>query len=69
MALRDRWEWFDVGALALCVLMLLWSIVDRRMSWSRNLAASFLFLAIVFVLVNLVVDISYAIINPRIRYS
>src|SRR5919206_1506854 len=28
-----------------------------------------LFLAIVFVLVNLVVDISYAIINPRIRYS
>jgi peptide/nickel transport system permease protein len=28
-----------------------------------------LFLAIVFVLVNLLVDISYAIINPRIRYS
>jgi peptide/nickel transport system permease protein len=28
-----------------------------------------LFLAIVFVLVNLIVDISYAIINPRIRYS
>src|SRR6266487_3097166 len=28
-----------------------------------------LFLAVVFVLVNLVVDISYAIINPRIRYS
>jgi peptide/nickel transport system permease protein len=28
-----------------------------------------LFLAVVFVLVNLIVDISYAIINPRIRYS
>src|SRR6266496_1292830 len=28
-----------------------------------------LFLAIVFVLVNLLVDISYAILNPRIRYS
>jgi peptide/nickel transport system permease protein len=28
-----------------------------------------LFLAIVFVLVNLLVDISYAVINPRIRYS
>ena len=28
-----------------------------------------LFVAIVFVLVNLLVDISYAIINPRIRYS
>ncbi len=55
MALRDRWEWFDVGALALCVLMLLWSIVDRRMSWSRNLAASFLFLAIVFVLLPRIV--------------
>ena len=28
-----------------------------------------LFVAIVFVLVNLLVDVSYAIINPRIRYS
>jgi peptide/nickel transport system permease protein len=28
-----------------------------------------LFLAVVFVFVNLIVDISYAIINPRIRYS
>jgi peptide/nickel transport system permease protein len=28
-----------------------------------------LFLAIVFVLVNLIVDISYAILNPRIRYA
>jgi peptide/nickel transport system permease protein len=28
-----------------------------------------LFVAIVFVVVNLLVDISYAIINPRIRYS
>src|SRR3954451_1265823 len=28
-----------------------------------------LFLAVVFVLVNLIVDISYAFINPRIRYS
>jgi peptide/nickel transport system permease protein len=28
-----------------------------------------LFVSVVFVLVNLVVDISYAVINPRIRYS
>ena len=28
-----------------------------------------LFLAIVFVMVNLIVDLSYAVINPRIRYS
>jgi peptide/nickel transport system permease protein len=33
------------------------------------LQGGILFLAIVFVLVNLVVDISYGIINPRIRYS
>jgi peptide/nickel transport system permease protein len=47
-------------------------------SWLRDaifnrdyavLQAGILFLAMVFVLVNLVVDISYAIINPRIRYS
>ena len=33
------------------------------------LQGGILFIAIMFVLVNLVVDISYAIINPRIRYS
>jgi peptide/nickel transport system permease protein len=33
------------------------------------LQGGILFVAIVFVLVNLVVDISYAIINPRIRLS
>src|SRR6476661_76619 len=47
-------------------------------SWLRDaivnrdyaaLQGGVLFLAIVFVLVNLLVDISYAFINPRIRYS
>lgn len=47
-------------------------------SWLRDaifnrdypvLQSGILFLAIVFVLVNLIVDISYAILNPRIRYS
>jgi peptide/nickel transport system permease protein len=47
-------------------------------SWLRDaifnrdypvLQGGILFLALIFVLVNLVVDISYAIINPRIRYS
>ena len=33
------------------------------------LEGGIMFLAIIFVLVNLIVDISYAIINPRIRYS
>jgi peptide/nickel transport system permease protein len=47
-------------------------------SWLRDaifnrdypvLQGGILFLAIVFVLVNLIVDLSYAFINPRIRYS
>ncbi|TMK70579.1 MAG: ABC transporter permease [Actinobacteria bacterium] len=47
-------------------------------SWLRDaifnrdypvLQGGVLFLAIVFVMVNLIVDVSYAIINPRIRYS
>jgi peptide/nickel transport system permease protein len=33
------------------------------------LQGGILFLAVVFVVVNLLVDVSYAIINPRIRYS
>ena len=47
-------------------------------SWLRDaifnrdypvLQGGIMFLALVFVFVNLLVDISYAIINPRIRYS
>ena len=33
------------------------------------LQGGILFLAVIFVLVNLLVDISYAVLNPRIRYS
>ena len=33
------------------------------------LQGGILFLAVVFVIVNLLVDISYAVINPRIRVS
>jgi peptide/nickel transport system permease protein len=42
------------------------SIADRDYP---VLQGGILFLATVFVLVNLLVDISYAVINPRIRYS
>jgi peptide/nickel transport system permease protein len=47
-------------------------------SWLRDaifnrdypaLQGGILFLAFVFVMVNLIVDLSYALINPRIRYS
>jgi len=55
MALRDRWQWFDIGALIVVCLLLFWSIVDRRMSWSRNLIASVLFLSAVFVLLPRIV--------------
>ena len=55
MALRDRWEWFDVGALILVVLLLLFALVSRRLTFSRNLVASALFLAIVFVLLPRIV--------------
>ena len=33
------------------------------------LQGGILFIALVFVLVNLLVDISYALLNPRIRLS
>ncbi|HYI47389.1 MAG TPA: hypothetical protein VEX35_02890 [Allosphingosinicella sp.] len=55
MALRDRWELWDRASLTFCVLIMLWSIFDKRMTWSRNLAASFLFLSLVFVLLPRVV--------------
>ena len=56
MALRDRWEWFDVGALVLAILLLLWSIASwRKVTWSRNLAASFLFLCLVYLLLPRIV--------------
>jgi hypothetical protein len=55
MALRDRWEWFDVGALVLVCVMLLFTIVSRKLTFSRNLVASSLFLAIVFVLLPRIV--------------
>ena len=54
-------------------------VAKRHMgSWLRDaifnrdypvLQGGILFLALVFVLVNLVVDVLYAVINPRIRYS
>ncbi|HEY0112250.1 MAG TPA: hypothetical protein VGB59_03765 [Allosphingosinicella sp.] len=50
MILRDRWEWFDLGSLALLGLVLLMPLfLWRRLEYSRNLAASALFLAVVFV--------------------
>jgi hypothetical protein len=50
MILRDRWYWWDEASLAVIGLILLMPIfLFRRMEYSRNLAASAIFLAIVFV--------------------
>ncbi len=49
MSLRDRWAAFDLASLALCGLVILFALVSRRIHFSRNLAASALFLCIVFV--------------------
>ncbi|MGQ0558746.1 MAG: hypothetical protein ACT4OE_04055 [Sphingosinicella sp.] len=55
MALRDRWEWFDVGALAFAVAIIGWAMVSRRIAYSRNLAASVLFLSLVFAMLPRIV--------------
>ncbi|HWT12183.1 MAG TPA: hypothetical protein VN231_05480 [Allosphingosinicella sp.] len=55
MVLRDRWEWFDLAALAIATAVILWAMVSRRMTYSRNLAASALFLSIVYVLLPRIV--------------
>ena len=48
MALRDRWEVFDMASLALAAGAIVWAMLSRRIAFSRNLAASVLFLSIVF---------------------
>jgi hypothetical protein len=50
MALRDRWYWFDVGALGvIAVVLVLGLLLYRRLEYSRNLAASALFLILVYI--------------------
>ncbi len=55
MALRDRWEWFDMLSLGLVVALIGWTLVSRRLTFSRNLAASALFLTAVFILLPRIV--------------
>jgi hypothetical protein len=55
MALRDRWQLFDISSLALVFLLLLFAAVSRKLTFSRNLVASALFLALVFVLLPRIV--------------
>lgn len=47
--LRDRWEFFDLGALIIVILLLLRALWSPRIEFSRNLAASVIFLTLVYV--------------------
>ncbi len=55
MALRDRWEIFDLAALGVIALLLIFGLLHRKLEYSRNLAASAIFLAIVFALLPRIV--------------
>ena len=54
-ALRDRWQEFDVAAVALVGLILVEAIRHRKLEYSRNLAASALVLLLVFILLPRIV--------------
>ncbi|HET9356031.1 MAG TPA: hypothetical protein VFO42_07700 [Sphingomicrobium sp.] len=49
-ALRDRWEWFDIAAVAAVGVVLVFAIFHRRLEYSRNLAFSALVLVAAFLL-------------------
>jgi hypothetical protein len=49
-ALRDRWKWFDIGALIVPALVFLYAIFSRKLELSRNLAFSAIVLAAFFVI-------------------
>ncbi|HEX5184927.1 MAG TPA: hypothetical protein VFW19_17445 [Allosphingosinicella sp.] len=53
--LRDRWYWFDVASLAVVIILLFDAIRSPRLSFSRNLAASALFLLLVYLLLPRIV--------------
>jgi hypothetical protein len=55
MALRDRWFWFDLGSLAVLLLLIYGAIRTERLGFSRNLAASALFLLLVYILLPRIV--------------
>jgi hypothetical protein len=49
-ALRDRWKMFDIASLALVGLVLLEALRNRKVEYSRNLAASAIVLLLMFAL-------------------
>ena len=54
-ALRDRWEWFDIGSLIVAALVFLFAIFSRKLTLSRNLAFSAIVLAASFAIIPRIV--------------
>lgn len=60
-ALMDRWEWFDIVSLLLIIALLVWVLLSKRLTFSRNLGASALFmLAVYLILPRVVFGSAYA---------
>jgi len=55
MVLRDRWQWFDQGALLVILALLALVLLSRKLAFSRNLLASALFMLAVFLVLPRVV--------------
>lgn len=55
MVLRDRWYAFDLAALGIVWAVLVGALFSRKLTYSRNLGASAIFLSIVFVLLPRIV--------------
>ncbi|MDB5700187.1 MAG: hypothetical protein JWL66_386 [Sphingomonadales bacterium] len=53
--LRDRWQWFDEGSVALLCALFAGAICSRRLGISRNLGVTAVFLLIVFVVLPRIV--------------
>lgn len=55
MALRDRWQLLDIGSLILILMLIVAGIRSSRLTFSRNLAASALFLLLAYLLLPRIV--------------
>lgn len=55
MTLRDRWQWFDILCAVTILGVIIYAWTERGLEYSRNLAASAIFLLIVFIILPRVV--------------
>jgi hypothetical protein len=50
-ALRDRWQAYDIAALALVIILLMFTAVSRRLTFSRNLLLTAVVLLVGFLII------------------